>query len=100
MAKIAVHSRTKARFIEAAVAKKDGGKKKLSWNRLFDQSALSAGQLHSLFSPVTELPRGYTVVDTNHVKKLEKALGAEGELLPIVEKGGKDPKDFTDPQTD
>lgn len=96
MAKIAVHTRTKDKFITKAEELKKKGKSKTSWPRVLEESTLSIAQLHTLFSPVTELPRGFTVLDTNHVKKLEKALDAEGELLPIIEKGAKDPKSFTE----
>lgn len=95
MAKIAVHTRTMDKFNTEALELKKKGKGKTSWPRILEESGLSINQLHALFSPVTELPRGFTVIDTNHVKKLEKALGAEpGQLVAILEKGAKDPKSF------
>lgn len=93
--KIAVHSRSKARFVEKAIELKESGKAKTSWPRLLAESGLTVNALHALFSPVTELARGYTVMDKNHVKKLERALDvAEGTLLGLVEGKAKDPRDF------
>ena len=95
MPKIAVHTRTKDKFVNRAEELKKQGKSKTSWPRVLEESGLTISQLHTLFSPVTELPRGFTVLDTAQVKKLEKALDAEpGELLAILEKGARDPKSF------
>ena len=94
---VAVSSRLNARIIEKAVELKESGKANISWPRLADTYKGRVSELHALFSPVTELPNGWTVLNMNHLKKLETALGpeAKGVLVAIVEGGStRDPEDF------
>lgn len=87
--KIAVHTRTKAALIEAAVTSIKAGKAKTSYPRIVENAGIKPASLHAMLSPVTELPGGFTVIDSKDVAKLDAFLGADGKLLAIAEKGAK-----------
>lgn len=93
--RFAVSSRTKARFVRAAVRTKRYGSLKTSYPRILEESGLTIAQLHALFSPVTELPGGYTVIARDHVDALEAALGSDGRLLAILTTA-RDTRKYTD----
>ncbi len=87
--KTAVHTRTKSALISAATEAIKAGKAKTSYPRIVEHAGIKPASLHAMLSPVTELPGGFTVIDSRDVAKLDAFLKADGKLLGIVEKGAK-----------